>query len=183
MFAALVLGGNVGALYAQSTMLPFVMIKTVGLSPAQFGLGMLLQTGSYFAGSVALRTLSRKLRPGQALRFGMSLAGIGGVMIFLSTHVITPSYLSIMIPVAVCSFGMAFIIPDITTAGLSPHPRLAGSASALLGFIQMGCGFIGGVAAAWLGNPLTAFGTIIPIMELIAVLSFFGFRAAWKHTE
>jgi len=44
---------------------------------------------------------------------------------------ITPSFLSIMGPVAICSFGMAFVIPDITTAGLTPHPKLAGSASAL----------------------------------------------------
>ncbi|MDO1583995.1 multidrug effflux MFS transporter [Rhizobium oryzicola] len=183
LFSAIILGGNVGALYAQSTMLPFVLIKIVGLTPAQFGAGMLMQTGSYFAGSVALRKLSRHLRPGQALRFGMALVGIGGLMIFLSTHLIAPSYLSIMLPVGFCSFGMAFIIPDVTTAGLSPYPRLAGSASALMGFIQMGCGFLGGVAAAWLSDPLTAFGTIIPIMELMAVLGFFGFRTAWKHLE
>ncbi len=183
LFSAIILGGNVGALYAQSTMLPFVLIKIVGLTPAQFGAGMLMQTGSYFAGSVALRKLSKKLAHGQALRSGMVLAGVGGLMIFLSTHLIAPTYLSIMIPVGICSFGMAFIIPDITTAGLSPHPRLAGSASALMGFIQMGGGFLGGVVAAWLSNPLTAFGTIIPIMELIAVLGFFGFRAAWKHAE
>ncbi|WP_027486993.1 multidrug effflux MFS transporter [Allorhizobium undicola] len=182
-FAALVLGGNVGALYAQSTMLPFVLIKTVGLTPAQFGLGMLMQTGSYFSGSVALRMVSKRLAPGDALKFGLVLAGIGGVAMFLSTHLLSPTYLSIMLPVGICSFGMAFIIPDITTAGLTPHPRLAGSASALLGFVQMGCGFLGGVAASLVGDPLTAFGIIIPAMEIMAVAAFFGFRRAWARAE
>ncbi|MDQ0456651.1 multidrug effflux MFS transporter [Rhizobium paknamense] len=182
-FAALVLGGNVGALYAQSTMLPFVLIKTVGLTPAQFGIGMLMQTGSYFAGSVALRMVSKRLMPGDALKFGLVLAGIGGVMIFLSTHLLTPTYISIMLPVGICSFGMAFIIPDITTAGLTPHPRLAGSASALLGFVQMGCGFLGGVAASLMHDPLTAFGIIIPAMEIMAVAAFFGFRRAWARAD
>ncbi|MGG7516981.1 multidrug effflux MFS transporter [Allorhizobium undicola] len=182
-FAALVLGGNVGALYAQSTMLPFVLIKTVGLTPAQFGLGMLMQTGSYFSGSVALRMVSTRLAPGDGLKFGLVLAGIGGVAMFLSTHLLSPTYLSIMLPVGICSFGMAFIIPDITTAGLTPHPRLAGSASALLGFVQMGCGFLGGVAASLVGDPLTAFGIIIPAMEIMAVAAFFGFRRAWARAE
>ncbi|MBB4954861.1 DHA1 family purine ribonucleoside efflux pump-like MFS transporter/DHA1 family bicyclomycin/chloramphenicol resistance-like MFS transporter [Agrobacterium vitis] len=181
LLAALVLGGCVGALYAQSTMLPFVLINKVGLTPSQFGLGMLMQTGSYFFGSVALRMVAKKLPIGGALIFGLTLAGFGGVLIFLSTHLITPTYLSIMGPVAICSFGMAFVIPDITTAGLTPHPKLAGSASALLGFVQMGCGFLGGVGAAWLGDPLTAFGTIIPAMEFLAIFAYLGFRRAWKR--
>lgn len=181
LFAALVLGGCVGALYAQSTMLPFVLIKRVGLTPSQFGIGMLMQTGSYFFGSIALRMVAKRLPAGGALIFGLTLAGLGGVLIFLSTHLITPTFLSIMGPVAICSFGMAFVIPDITTAGLTPHPKLAGSASALLGFVQMGCGFLGGVGAAWLGDPLTAFGTIIPAMELLAIVAYLSFRSAWKR--
>ena len=39
--AALVLGGSVGALYAQATMLPFILIERVGLTPTAFGIGML----------------------------------------------------------------------------------------------------------------------------------------------
>ncbi|MBB4009176.1 DHA1 family purine ribonucleoside efflux pump-like MFS transporter/DHA1 family bicyclomycin/chloramphenicol resistance-like MFS transporter [Rhizobium taibaishanense] len=178
--SALVLGGCVGALYAQSTMLPFVLIGKVGLTPAQFGLGMLMQTGSYFAGSVALRLLASQLRPGQALRCGLVLAATGGLLILLSTHLLTPTYLSVMGPVGICAFGIAFVIPDISTAGLLPHPKLAGSAAALMGFVQMGCGFLGGLAASWLGDPLTAFGTIIPLMEFVAVFAYLGFLRAWK---
>ena len=46
LLPSLVLGGTIGALYAQGTMLPFVLIDAVGLSPTQFGLGMLMQTGA-----------------------------------------------------------------------------------------------------------------------------------------
>jgi MFS transporter, DHA1 family, multidrug resistance protein len=183
LFSALVLGGCVGALYAQSTMLPFVLINKVGLTPSQFGIGMLMQTGSYFLGSVALRMVSKELAIGGAMRFGLMLAGFGGMLIIAATHFITPSYLSIMVPVGICTFGMAFVIPDITTAGLMPHPKLAGSASALLGFVQMGCGFLGGVMAAWLSDPLIAFGTIIPAMEVVAILAYFGFLRASRKAQ
>ena len=177
--SALVLAGVVGALYAQSTMLPFILINRVGLTPVAFGLGMLMQTGSYFAGSVALRLVSPRLPPGWAVRIGLVLTVTGGATIFLSTRLIEPSFLSIMLPVAFCSFGMAFVIPDITTAGLTPYPHFAGTAAALMGFIQMGSGFLGGAAAAWIGDPLSAFGLIIPTMELVALLAYVIFTAAW----
>ncbi|WP_186663349.1 multidrug effflux MFS transporter [Rhizobium daejeonense] len=181
LFCALVLGGCVGALYAQSTMLPFVLINRVGLTPAQFGLGMLMQSGFYFAGSITLRFLSPRLGERGSLRTGLTLVGIGGAMIALSVHFIEPSFLSIMGPVAVCSFGIAFVIPYITTAGLQPHPEIAGSAAALLGFGQMGSGFLGGIAAATIGDPLTAFGTVIPFMEFMAIFAYLGLQAARRR--
>src|SRR6218665_2216842 len=55
LLGAVVLGGSIGALYAQATMLAFILIKDVGLSPTAFGVGMLMQSGSYFFGSIALR--------------------------------------------------------------------------------------------------------------------------------
>ena len=50
-----------GTLYASATMLPFVLIGKVGLSPVAFGIGMLAQSGSYIAGSVATRVLMRRV--------------------------------------------------------------------------------------------------------------------------
>lgn len=181
--SALVLAGIVGALYAQSTMLPFILINRVGLTPVAFGLGMLMQTGSYFAGSVALRLVSPRLPPGWAVRIGLVLTVAGGAAIFLSTRLIEPSFLSIMLPVAFCSFGMAFVIPDITTAGLTPYPHFAGTAAALMGFIQMGSGFLGGATAAWIGDPLAAFGLIIPTMEIVALVAYLVFTAAWARAK
>lgn len=178
LFASLVLGGCVGALYAQSTMLPFVLIDRVGLTPAQFGVGMLMQSGFFFSGSVALRFLAPFLGETRALRLGLAMAAGGGVLIALSVRLIDPSFLSIMGPVAICSFGIAFVIPYITTAGLQPHPHIAGSAAALIGFVQMASGFLGGVAASLLADPLAAFGTIIPVMEVSALLAYLGFLQA-----
>jgi DHA1 family bicyclomycin/chloramphenicol resistance-like MFS transporter len=181
LFSGLVLGGAVGALYAQSTMLPFVLMNRVGLTPVQFGIGMLMQTGSYFVGSVLLRVLTPKLPKGSPIQIGLFLAAIGGALIFCFSRYVEPDFWTVMIPVAICSVGMAFFIPEVTTAGLTPYPGYAGTASALLGFIQMGGGFLGGLAAALLGDPLHAFGTVIPCMELIAVLASGVFFWAWKR--
>ncbi|MDQ0318044.1 DHA1 family purine ribonucleoside efflux pump-like MFS transporter/DHA1 family bicyclomycin/chloramphenicol resistance-like MFS transporter [Pararhizobium capsulatum DSM 1112] len=173
--AALVLGGSVGALYAQATMLPFILIERVGLTPTAFGIGMLMQSGSYFFGSVCLRLTAEKLGGEGSVRAGLAMLATGGLLIALSVQIVTPSYLSVMLPVAFLSFGIAFLTPHMTTAALQSFPHIAGSASAMMGFIQMAGGFLGGLAAAWMGTPFAAFGIIIPTMALIPVLSYLRF--------
>lgn len=176
LLAALVLGGSIGALYAQATMLTFILINTVGMTPTAFGIGMLMQTGAYFFGSIALRYLAPRLGDRRSVMIGLCFSGTGGLLIVLSVFLIPPSFLSIMGPVAVATVGIALLTPSMVTAALAPFPHIAGSASAMMGFIQMGSGFAGGAAAALIGSPLTGFGIIIPLMEFVAVASYFGLR-------
>lgn len=174
--SSLVLSGTIGALYAQSTMLPFVLINEVGLTPTQFGLGMLMQSGAYLTGSLTLKLVSRRISGLTASRIGITLCGTGAVIMALSVAFVPPFFLSIMGPVAICTFGLAFLSPHVVTTSMAPFPHIAGSASALTGFLQMTAGFAGGVAAASIGDPLTAFGIIIPFMELSAVAGFLWLR-------
>lgn len=176
LLAALVLGGSIGALYAQATMLTFILINTVGLTPIAFGIGMLMQTGAYFFGSIALRYIAPRLGDRRSVMLGLCFSGAGGLLILLSVFLIPPSFLSIMGPVAVATVGIALLTPSMVTAALAPFPHIAGSASAMMGFIQMGSGFAGGAAASLIGSPLTGFGIIIPVMEFTAVASYIGFR-------
>ena len=85
-----------------------------------------------------------------------------------------PGFLTVMGPVAVFAFGIAFISPFMQTAALAPFPRSAGSAAALMGFMQMGGGFLGSALSAWVGHPLTAMATIIPAMALISILAHYA---------
>lgn len=170
--AAIVLSGSIGALYTQSTMLPFVLINRVGLTPTQFGIGMLMQSGFYLMGSLTLKMVAARIGGQRAAEIGIALCGTGGVIMALSVALVPPFFLSIMGPVAICTFGLAFLTPHVVTQSLAPFAHVAGSASALTGFLQMSSGFLGGIAAAAIGDPLTAFGTIIPFMELSAVAGF-----------
>ncbi|AYM63412.1 MFS transporter, DHA1 family, purine ribonucleoside efflux pump [Agrobacterium fabrum] len=176
LLAALVLGGSIGALYAQATMLTFILIDTVGMTPTAFGIGMLMQTGAYFFGSIALRYIAPRLGDRRSVMLGLCFSGTGGLLILLSVFLIPPSFFSIMGPVAVATVGIALLTPSMVTAALAPFPHIAGSASAMMGFIQMGSGFAGGTAASLIGSPLTGFGIVIPVMEFTAVASYIGFR-------
>lgn len=172
VYASFVLGGSVGALYAQATMLTFILIDTIGLTPTQFGMGMLMQSGAYFLGSLSLKFLMPRIGDRLSANIGIIMSGIGGLSVLLSIATLTPGYLSIMIPVGIATFGIGLSTPYIITLAMAPFPKIAGSASAMMGFIQMGSGFLGGVAASLIGTPVLAFGIIIPAMQFIAVFSY-----------
>ena len=87
-----------------------------------------------------------------------------------------PSFLKVMVPVAFYAFGIAFVLPGMTTAALAPFPRIAGSASSMMGFIQMGSGLAVGSFGALLGDPVVAMGALIPMMGVTACLLYRVYR-------
>lgn len=174
--STLVMAGAVGALYGQATILPFVLIGEVGLTPTEFGVGMLMQSGFFFAGTVAVRQLMQRTQPARIVLPGLGFISVASILIALASHLMAPTFLSVMGPVGLYAFGIAFVMPYMMTAAMEPFPHIAGSASALMGFIQMGAGFVAGILAAAIGMPLFAFGTVIPAMGLIAILSYAWYR-------
>jgi MFS transporter, DHA1 family, multidrug resistance protein len=177
--AAGVVSGAIGALYAQSTFLPFILMNKVGLTPTQFGLGMLMQSGFFFLGSLAFRQLLR-FHPAERLLLpglGFIAAGSLGTACLL---VWDPTFLRVMIPVAVYSIGIAFIMPSMSTAALLPFSQNAGAAAAMLGFLQMGSGLMVGTLGASFGNAQVAMGLLIPAMGACALMSYRFYRRAQR---
>ncbi len=172
MSAALTIGFAVGALYMLATVLPFVLIDEAGLTPAQFGLGMLGQTGSYFLGSVLFRLLLPSVSAERLVLPGLALILIGSLLAFLSIQFLPVSYLSVMVPVGFYAFGIAFVMPHMTTAALMPFPRIAGTAAAMLGFVQMGSGVFGGAVAAAIGEPVLSLHILMPGMGVLCALFY-----------
>src|SRR5690606_5075504 len=107
----LVVGGAVGALYTQATILPFILIGTVGMTPAEFGMGMLMQSGMFLAGTMVVRQAMKRFSSRQMILPGLVLIGLASAMLALSIFLWEPSYLSVMVPVGIYAFGIAFVNP------------------------------------------------------------------------
>jgi DHA1 family bicyclomycin/chloramphenicol resistance-like MFS transporter len=174
--STLVIGGAVGALYAWATMLPFVLINEVGLTPTEFGVGMLMQSGLFFSGTVVVRLLMRRFTPHALVPAGLVFIGLASLILAYSMHALAPSFLSVMLPIGIYAFGIAFVMPYMMTAAMAPFPDIAGTASAMMGFVQMGSGLLGGAIAAAVGVPVLALGTIIPSFGLVSILSYVWYR-------
>ncbi len=164
MVPALTIGMAIGLFYTLGTLLPFVLIDRVGLTPTQFGFGMLGQTGSFLAGGFLARRLLMSIRADRMVLPGLIFGLAGSLATVALGRWIEPTYLTVMIPVGIYAFAAALVMPGLSTDALAPFAQVAGSASALMGFIQMGSGFLGGVAATFFTDPVIAIGTIFPTM-------------------
>lgn len=176
MTTTLAVAGSIGALYAQATFLPFVLMQRVGLSPTEFGMGMLFQSGSFFLGSMVMRRLMRDFGAYRLVGAGMAFiaAGSAGISLLLFWE---PTFLRVMGPIAIYAFGISFVMPAMTTAALAPFPSIAGAASSMMGFLQMGSGLVVGSIGALFGDPVVAMGLLIPLMGAMAVISWLIYRA------
>ncbi|MFZ2102754.1 MAG: multidrug effflux MFS transporter [Oricola sp.] len=176
MTSAISVAFGAGAFYALATMLPFVMIDVVGLTPTQFGFSMLFQSGTFLTGSVSFRLLMRWLTPRQVIAPGLSFIFAGSISMAIAPHVFGPSLLTVMGSVALMSFGVAMIMPYLLMAGMRPFPHIAGQASALTGFFQIGSGLVGGAVGAWIGSPVESLSIVIPSMGAISIIAYLLFR-------
>jgi DHA1 family bicyclomycin/chloramphenicol resistance-like MFS transporter len=86
-----------------------------------------------------------------------------------------------MSAVLIWAFGSALVIPGATTAALAGFPKVAGAASALAGFLQIGVGLAGtSIAALLFSDPLTALATVMPSIALLALLAHFALASKRK---
>jgi DHA1 family bicyclomycin/chloramphenicol resistance-like MFS transporter len=175
---SLVVAGAVGILYTLASVLPFVLIDRVGLTPLEYGIGMLLQTGSYFVGSIVVRSLLKRVNASSLMSPGLALIAIGGGGLVACIHFLPLSFLSVMLPVSLCAFGIAFVTPYMMTAPIAPFPHIAGSAAAMMGFMQMASGLVGGLICAAIGAPVFALQIVIPAFGVIAIVSYVAYMAA-----
>ncbi|ODN70305.1 multidrug effflux MFS transporter [Methylobrevis pamukkalensis] len=165
----LMLGGTVGALYAIATMLPFVLIEVVGLTPMEFGLGMLAQSGAFIAGGVATKMLLRRRDARTLVIPGLALCVAGALGLAIGLRIAPPTFLGVMVPVGIFAFSLAMMMPALTTDALAPFPRAAGAAAALMGFLQMGGGLAGSAAASFLDDHVMAMASVLPVMVGLAL--------------
>jgi DHA1 family bicyclomycin/chloramphenicol resistance-like MFS transporter len=172
VYASLGVGGTTGGLYTAATILPFVLMGRVGMTATQFGIGLLLQTSCYFVGSLLFRRLMTIYRPRQLAAAGYVAMVAASILIATLLRVFEPVYLLVMLPMGLFAFGVALVMPVMTSAGMAPFPKMAGAASAMMGFFQMGGGLIGGAIAALMGDPVIALATLIPALGFIAAIAF-----------
>jgi len=166
---SLLIGLTVGGLYALALMMPFVMIERLGLSPPAYGFLMLGQTGCYALGGIVAQRAMRHMPAQRLVPVGLAVVVLAGALLAVAVRVLPLGVPVVMLPVMLWAFGIALIIPASQTAALAKFPQIAGSASALMGFIQMSAGFLAGLAAARFADQTEAIATVLPAMAFLAL--------------
>ncbi|MDR3493970.1 MAG: multidrug effflux MFS transporter [Ancalomicrobiaceae bacterium] len=181
IFPGVTLGMSVGGIYTLATILPFVLINKVGLTATAFGYAMMIQTCSYILGGVVVRQCLRLTTAARLVFPGLILCLVAGGAFVVDHFAFVPNILSVMLPVGVFAFGIAFVSPSLTTDALAPFPGTAGAASALLGFCQMGGGLAGSLVATLIPDATLALTVVLPGMMVIAMAAHMAGRTKPAH--
>jgi MFS transporter, DHA1 family, multidrug resistance protein len=150
-----------GGLYAFFAAAPAILMDGLGLTALQLGL--------YFASTVLIVFAAAFLAPRLASRWSQSTIALIGSAIAVSGSVVllgiaaAPGLAHFTAGIAPFLLGMGLTIPLGTAIALHPFRTQAGLASALLGFMQMGCAAVGSFLTSVL--PLT------PLASLAAILT------------
>lgn len=164
-----VLTFSFSGLFSYLSSAPFVYQGIFGLSEAQFGLTFgILSVGILIGGFLNAR-LTGSLGSDRMLKIGSwILLAAGGAMAVLALAGVD-HLLAVAVPQFVFIIGCGILFPQSFASALVPFPHMAGTASSLLGFFQLGvAGLVGAVVAQFLKvDPVP--GDQIPMAVALAV--------------
>jgi DHA1 family bicyclomycin/chloramphenicol resistance-like MFS transporter len=171
LLPALAVSLVIGGLYTFFAAAPAILMSELGLTPVQLGLS--------FATTVLIVFAAGFLAPRLARRWGQRTVGMIGLFIalagslFMFAFAAAPAFMPFTTAIALYLLGMGLINPLGTAIALHPFGRQAGLASALLGFLQMGCAAIGASLASIL--PLQPFASLAVILTAGSALALLAF--------
>lgn len=146
---------------------PYVVVNQMGRSSAEYGAWFATSGFAYLVGNLCCVRFAPRHSLEKLIWFGlvMQLAGsflnlLWGVMGLNQV----PSWL--FITHMIIMFGNAFTMSNSAAGALSIRPHVAGTASGMMGFLQMGFGSLCSQFGAWLGGNFT-----MPVSLNVAILA------------
>jgi len=152
----------------------FLFIAELGLRPSQFALIALVTVPAYVSGNfLSNRLRMRGMKGRQLIGIGVTCTLTGAAVVGILADDL--SLIRVLGPMMLYFFGFGMVLPQGIAGALQPFPRIAGSASASMGCIQMFSGAVSSVVAAGLyhGNGAHALGWVLLAVTMAAGLIFF----------
>lgn len=116
---------------------PF-MLATLGLSPVYVGYTYILLSVSYVAGNMTAKKRSRREGIEETIRQGYRIFVLGGIIFALQMYVSPFPLPTTIIAIAILTFGNGFLLPLGTASAIAAHPQASGTASGMMGALQLG---------------------------------------------
>ena len=153
----------------------FLFIEVLGLAPNVSGFCFAALVVGYMIGAFVSGRLTTALGIERLVLAGAGLGLAGGLAAPLLTFAGVLSVAGILIPVFVFMVGVGLMLPNAMAGAIGPYPRMAGTASAFLGFVQMILAALLGIAVGQMhdatGRGMTG---AIGVVALGALVSYFG---------
>ncbi len=158
---------------------PHILADALHQPPSTYGLMILLPMATYMLGNAVAARFAHRLGSLRLLLSGRAIAVVGAVALALWGGSGELSVWVLFAPIALTEIGDGMSQPAVMAAGLSIQPRLAGTASGLMGFLQMATAAIGSFIVALLPYD-NAFGMIAVFGGFVALALGFGIFAVCR---
>jgi DHA1 family bicyclomycin/chloramphenicol resistance-like MFS transporter len=152
----------------------FVFIKMLGLSKLQYGLCLFFMPISYISGTFYCRYLLRRYGLQRAVKRATWLTLVPGLLLVAFVTMGVQTVWSLLAPFYLFMVGHGVMQSSGQTGSVAHFPSMAGTASALNGFLMMVLGF---ATTLWLGAHLVD--TAAPMMAGMAFFAVMVSLVAW----
>lgn len=165
LVAGLAMAGLFGYVAGSS----FVFQEEFGLDEQQFGL--VFGAGALFliGGTQLNAALLRRFEPRALLPFALVLGTVAGAALVVVAVLDVGGLPGVIAPLWTVLFATGLAIPNTPALALARHGEAAGTASALLGAVQMGTGAIVSPVVGVLGNDAVAMGAVMAAGAALAL--------------
>ena len=155
-----------GVLFTFLSGSPFVFIDVYGVPTTRFGLIFTAMAGAFTIASGVVGRLGKRLPHERIYVTAATVAALSALSAFGLTAIGWPNVFALVAAMALVSFSMGFMVPLSFSNAMAPYPEMAGTASALIGFLQSVFSAAMGTLVGVLFN-----GTGLPMFALIALLT------------
>ncbi|MBU0723652.1 MAG: multidrug effflux MFS transporter [Alphaproteobacteria bacterium] len=170
---ALSVAFSTGAFFAFIGGAPYVVIEVIHGTPQDYGIYFILVSIGYMSGSFIAGRLTMRYGVDRMIAIGIAISS-AGVLALIAGLIFQPfSLVALFGPMGVIAMGNGTSQPSGVSGAVSVDPTLAGSASGLLGFLQMA---LGGLLTLILGHVLSdSAGPLVFMMIACTVLGLAAF--------
>jgi MFS transporter, DHA1 family, multidrug resistance protein len=146
---------------------PHVVVSMLGRTSAEYGLWFFVPSIGFMAGNFAVSRLTTRFGIDALIRWGIALT-IAGCLLNVSVYIALPGWemFTIFLPQIVIGFGNGLLLPTSIAGAVSIRPQVAGTASGVTGFVQMG---IAAIAAQLGGHVISQATDALPMLLLMLI--------------
>lgn len=167
---SLVGGISSSGLYAYLSGSPYIMMELYGLNEKQYGWVFAIIAFGLITSSQLNNFMLNYFKSESIAKYALLVQAMIGLVLLYSALNGNLSLTGITVLIAAFLACQGFVFPNTSALALNPFTALAGSASALLGSIQLGIGAIASVLVSFFHNNTSI--PMVSIMAACAVTSF-----------
>jgi DHA1 family bicyclomycin/chloramphenicol resistance-like MFS transporter len=150
---------------------PYLLSETLHEPPSTYGLMILMPMATYMVGNAAAARFARLFGANAIMVLGVAFSLSSGLSMAAWCFYFGLSTWALFVPMALSSIGNGLSQPSAMAAALSVYPRVAGTASGFVGFLQMATSAIGTLLVAALPHQgPSAVVAVVVATQVVAVV-------------